>query len=77
MLFLEIAKSYATPLVISIVAPAVISYGLFVFFGEHFNPLKKAREVSVRRRIRKGRRIALAALLVGYTLVVAKQLAAG
>jgi len=50
------------------VAPLFLSYATYIFFAEQFNPLKTAREVSVRRRARRGRRIALATLPPAYAV---------
>ena len=53
---------------IYLVAPLFLSYATYIFFAEQFNPLKTAREVSIRRRARLGRKIALATLPLGYAL---------
>ena len=55
-----------------LLAPFLLSYLTFVFVAEQLNPLKTAREVSVRRRARLGRKIALIvlpiSLLLGFTM---------
>ena len=52
-------------------APIIVSYILFVFVAEHLNPLKTFRENGKRRRIHEGRKVALAAIPIGYAMIFA------
>ncbi len=45
-----------------LVVPVLISYATYVFVAEQFNPFKSEKEVSRRRRIKKGRKFAAAML---------------
>jgi len=60
-----------------LLAPLLLSYLTFVFFAEQLNPLKTAREVSVRRRARLGRKIALIVLPLSFALAFAMRHFAG